>query len=211
MNSDEKYLIYYNDNYYDSYISKEYTYNSFWYPLCEADITDKAFICNRNDNINELGNENEVEIKKFSDEELSMFILYTDFWRDWLYCNTNYKIPEFTEDNIEEIVLKKGNETRKWIDYYNSNSYIAFQEQNDINSVLNGLNNMKTQEKSYDFGEVQNKIEICVKFKDVNALYYIGIVAFVDNNVVFYNSHEKINSFYLLYDDNTENPFDTLK
>ncbi len=209
MNSDEKYLIYYNGNYYDSYITDDYTYNSFWYTLCKADITDTAYTCNKNDNLSELG-KNEIEIQRFSDEELSMFILHNDFWGEWLYCNIDYKMPEITVNNIEKIVLKKATETSEWIDYYNSDTCIALEKQNDINTVLTSLKNRKTNKNSYDFNEVKNQTEVCIKFQGINALYYIGIIAFVDDNVVFYNSHEKINSFYLLYDNNSENPFDAL-
>ena len=46
--------------------------------------------------------------------------------------------------------------------------------------------------------EVTNQAEICVKFKGINALYYLGIIAYVDNNVVFYDAHEFQSSFYLI-------------
>lgn len=54
INSDEKLLIYYDDKYYNSAISNNYTYNSFWYPMSKADIIDTAFICSKNDDVNKL-------------------------------------------------------------------------------------------------------------------------------------------------------------
>lgn len=213
MNSDKKLLIYYDGQYYNSSISNDYAYNSFWYPLKEATISDKAFTCNENDDVDKLDKRNEIEIKKFSDEELNMFISYTDFWDDWLFADTNYKFPSLSSDNIEMIALKNFSQDKEWIDYYYSDDCVVIQNKNDIENIINTLNNLdkSNNAQSYNMNEVNNQAEICVKFKEINALYYLGIIAYADDNVVFYNSHGKINSFYLLYDNNTESPFDVLK
>lgn len=209
-NLDENLLIYYDGKYYDSFISSADTYNSFWYPLSEPDITDKAFTCNKDDNIDNFGKKNEVKIEKFSDEELDMFISHTDFWDDWLFCDTNYKFPSLSAENIEKIALKKFTEDKDWVDYYKSDSCITIQNENDIDSIINSLNNIEKSSKlkSYNMNEVNNQAEICVKFKGINALYYLGIIAHADNNVVFYNAHTTQSLFYLIYDENASNLID---
>lgn len=213
INSDEKLLIYYNDKYYNSAISNDYTYNSFWYPLSEADVIDTAFVCSKNDDINKLGKNDEVEIKKFSDESLNMFISHTDFWDEWLYCDTNFQFPSLSPDNIESISLKRFSEEKEWIDYYNSDNCIIIHNQKDIDSIINHINNIKTSSKnqSYNMNEVNNQSEICIKFYGINALYYLGIIAFADNNVVFYNAHEQQSNFNVLYEQCSSNQFDILK
>lgn len=208
-NSDEDFLIYYDDKYYTSSISKYYSYNSFWYPLEKTDITDTAFICNEGDDINKLDKSNKIKISRFSDKELSMFILYSDFWDDWLYCDTSYELPILSLENIESIVIRKFSEDKEWIDYYNESDCITIKAEKDIDSVISSINSIKKSKetKSYSMNEVTNQAEICVKFKGINALYYLGIIAYVDNNVVFYDAHEFQSSFYLIYDENTSNPF----
>lgn len=212
-NLNEKFLLYYNDKYYDSYVSEDYSYNSFWYPLSEADITDNASFCNYNNDVDKNGKRNKVEIKIFSDPELNMFISHTDFWGDWLYCDTNYKFPSLSAENIEKIAIKKFSTDKDWVDYYKSDDCIIIQDENDIDSIISSLNSVKKSNKikSYNMNEVYNQAEICIKFKGINALYYIGIVAYADNNVVFYNSHKTQSRFYLIYDENTSNPFNMLK
>lgn len=126
--------------------------------------------------------------------------------------DTNYKFPSLSSDNIEMIALKNFSQDKEWIDYY-SDDCVVIQNKNDIENIINTLNNLdkSNNAQSYNMNEVNNQAEICVKFKEINALYYLGIIAYADDNVVFYNSHGKINSFYLLYDNNTESPFDVLK
>lgn len=209
-NSDEDFLIYYDGRYYNSCISDDYTYNSFWYPLSKVDITDTAFFCNKDDDVDSISKGNKVEIKKFSDEELDMFIIHTDFWDDWLYCDTNYEFPSLSADNIDVISLKKFSKDKDWVDYYYSDDCITIQNKYDIENIINNLNNLNKSSKSqsYNLYEVNNQAEICVKFKGINALYYLGIVAYVNDNVVFYDAHTKQSLFYLLYDKSTSNPFD---
>lgn len=210
--SDEDLLIYYDNKYYNSSISNDYTYNSFWYPLSDADIIDTAYACNKEDDVNKLGKKDKVEIKKYSDEELNMFILHTDFWDDWLFCDENYKFPSLSAENIEAIALKKFSEDKEWADYYNSDDCITIQNNDEIYSIINSLTNINksSESQSFNMNEVSEESEICVKFKGINALYYLGIVAYANENVVFYDAHTKQSIFYLLYDENTSNPFDTL-
>lgn len=199
-NSNEAFLIYYDDKYYTSSVSKYYTYNSFWYPLEKTNVTDTAFVCNEDDDINELDKSNEIKISRFSDKELSMFILYTDFWDDWLYCDTSYEFPTLSSENIESIVIRKYSEDKEWIDYYNDRDCITINTEKDIDSVISSINNIEKSKnnKTYSINEVTNQAEICVKYKGINALYYLGIIAYVDNNVVFYDAHEIQSSFYLI-------------
>lgn len=142
-----------------------------------------------------------------------MFISHTDFWDEWLYCDTNYKFPSVSAENIESITLKNFSEDKEWIDYYNGDNCITIQNQNDIDNIINHLNNIKKSSKKqlYSINEVNNQSEICVKFYEINALYYLGIIAYADDNIVFYDAHEQQSYFSLLYEQNSSNPFDILK
>lgn len=117
--SDDDFLIYYDGNYYTSTISDDYTYNSFWYPLREATVIDKAYVCNQYD--------------------------------------------------INQIIGT------------------IFQIERDSGGII-----------TYQMNEVTDIAEVCVKFEDVNSLYYIGILATSNNgDLVFYNAHSKQSLYYL--------------
>lgn len=206
--SEENTLIYYNGKYFDSFISEDYTYNSFWTALSTADIEDKAYLCNYSEDTSKFGKKDETEIKRFSDKKLSMFILKADSFGEWLYLDTEYSLPSISSENIEEIIIKNNHE-ENLTDYYKSDSCVPIQDRGKITAIAEKLNEMEDLKgiKSYELKYIENPMEMYLKFKDINALYYVGMISKVNGNTVFYNAHKKQSAFYLMYEQNADNPF----
>lgn len=210
---DEEPLIYYNGKFYDNPIASSGSRaNTFWLPLSTADIEDTGYFCYENDDVTKLRNRDKVKIKRFSDEELSMFITFTDFWDEWLYLDTSYEMPSFSAEDIEEFVLKRLSDDA--VESYKKGRCIIIQDEDDIENIVNSLLSIDRSKnaKSYRAYEVHGSMDFYVKYKGINALYDFGIVGYAEKNLVFTNTHIDIEGIhYVVYDKDTPNPFDVLK
>ncbi len=204
----EKPLVLYNGRYYNSYISEDYTYSSFWYPLNEADITDTAYYCGKGEDTEKLGKDDETPIKRFSDKGLKMFVCVSDFNGEWLYLDTQYTLPSVSGENIEEAVII-GDSSESPAELYNQNRCISIRDADKIACVAERFNELNGggEPKAYEFKEIENPAELYIKFKDINALYYLCLVGKADLNTVFYNAHGKLDGFYTMYEQDKSNPF----
>ncbi|MDE6413104.1 MAG: hypothetical protein K2K42_04345, partial [Eubacterium sp.] len=94
---------------------------------------------------------------------------------------------------------------------HNSDNYIIIDNINDVSQIRNDIIYIEknfNDIKSYQMKEVQDFAQLYVKFENINALYYIGILGLSNNGeLVFYNAHYEQPLYYLLYDNNSANPF----
>ena len=137
-----------------------------------------------------------------------MFVCVSDFNGEWLYLDTQYTLPSVSGENIEEAVII-GDSSESPAELYNQNRFISIRDADKIACVAEKFNELNGggETKAYEFKEIENPSELYIKFKDINALYYLGLVGKADLNTVFYNAHGKLDGFYTMYEQDKSNPF----
>ena len=190
----ENTYISFNGNLYSYKTDKNEKYTSQWYPQSRADLSADAYSVTKSD-LSE-NEKNKVRIQYYSDKDLYMFIEY----EEELYCLDGYDLPNYlTNSDIEEIIVtdKLG---------YSETSvteYMRIKNKSDIDIITEEFRNIHNNPQDYKKVDLDNLVvfaDIGIKFKQLNAVYYCGMLSkdTESGDLAFYDAHRPGNTDYII-------------
>lgn len=185
QNLDEKSYLAYNEAIFYERIDDNYYYKDFWFPLSNDTFDDVGYYTTDAKSINKGHKKN---IKVFKDPDLEMFVLSSDFWGEFLYKNTNYDLPTYKDSNLIEKIIICDNNDKTWKENYDNNQFISITSQEQIKEIVDVITSVQNGE--YKTDKLNYSIsgkEIGIKFKNINAIYYLGMECTVDDRCYFYD------------------------